>query len=44
MFIPVFVEPRLTEAHTFSVWLSACGMERISSSSAFVMPLAGNAL
>ena len=37
--IPVFVEPTLTELHTRSVTASACGIERIKSSSAGVIPL-----
>ena len=37
--IPVFVEPILTELHTRSVTASAFGIERINSSSAFVIPL-----
>ena len=37
--IPVLVEPTLTELHTRSVTASACGIERISSSSAGVIPL-----
>ena len=43
MLIPVFVEPRFTEAHTRSVWLRACGMDLIRSSSDLVIPLAGRA-
>jgi len=37
--MPVLVEPRFTELHTRSVVDSARGMERISSSSAGVIPL-----
>ena len=37
--IPVFVEPTFTELHMNSVCASACGIERIRSSSLFVMPL-----
>ena len=37
--IPVFVEPTLTELHTRSVFAIAIGMERIRSSSLFVIPL-----
>ena len=33
MLIPVFVEPALTEEQTRPVTASACGMERIKSSS-----------
>ena len=36
--IPVLVEPRFTELQTLSVACNASGMERISSSSAFVIP------
>ena len=36
--IPVLVEPRFTELQTRSVACSACGIERISSSSALVIP------
>ena len=36
--IPVFVEPRLTELQTLSVVANASGIERISISSAFVIP------
>ena len=39
MLMPVFVLPTLTEEQTKSVSAMAFGMERISSSSAFVMPL-----
>ena len=39
MLIPVLVEPKFTELHTLSVVESAKGMERISSSSAGVIPL-----
>ena len=39
MLMPVLVDARFTELHTRSVLCSACGMERIRSSSAFVMPL-----
>ena len=38
MFNPVFVEPTFTELHTKSVALSASGIERIRSSSLFVIP------
>ncbi len=37
--IPVLVEPTLTELHTLSVTASALGIERISLSSASVIPL-----
>ena len=43
IFIPVFVEPRFTEAQTFSVSESAFGIDLIKSSSLFVMPFAGSA-
>ena len=43
MFIPVFVDARLTELHTLSVEDSALGIERIRSSSALVIPLGTNA-
>ena len=36
--IPVFVEPTFTELHISSVDASALGIERISSSSLFVIP------
>ena len=39
MLMPVFVEPTLMELHTSSVRAIAIGIERIRSSSAFVMPL-----
>ena len=39
MLIPVLVEPRLMELQTKSVTASACGIERIRSSSAVVIPL-----
>ena len=39
MSMPVFVEPTLTLEHTKSVSASAWGIERISSSSDFVMLL-----
>ena len=39
MLMPVLVEPKLTELQTLSVLANAMGMERISSSSAEVMPL-----
>ena len=39
MLIPVFVEARLTELHTRFVRQSAIGIERISISSAVVIPL-----
>ena len=38
IFIPVLVEARFTELHTRSVLVRAMGMERIKSSSAFVIP------
>ena len=41
--IPVFVEAKFTELHTRSVRQSAIVMERIRSSSAFVMPFDTNA-
>ena len=44
MLMPVFVDPTFTELHTSSVFAIAMGMERISSSSAFVMPLETKAL
>ena len=37
MSMPVRVEPRLTDEHTSSVVVSACGIERMSSSSAGVI-------
>ena len=43
MLIPQRVEPTLTELQTFSVLDSAIGIERIKSSSAWVMPLFTNA-
>ena len=43
MLIPVLVDPRLTDAQTRSVFASALGMDLISSSSDFVIPLAGRA-
>ena len=36
--MPVFVEPTLTELQINSVLASASGIERINSSSLFVMP------
>ena len=39
MLIPVLVEPTLMDEHRRSVSAMACGMERMSSSSLFVMPL-----
>ena len=44
MSMPVLVDPRFTEEQTTCVSFSACGMERIRSSSAFVMPLDTRAL
>ena len=43
MLIPVFVEPTLTELQIYSVSASACGIERINSSSLLVIPLETNA-
>ena len=43
MLIPVFVDARFTELQTLSVRQSAIGIERIKSSSAFVIPLDTNA-
>ena len=39
MLIPVFVEPKLIELQTLSVFANASGIERINNSSAFVIPL-----
>ena len=44
MLIPVLVDPTFTELQTSSVFAIAMGMDRISSSSALVMPLETRAL
>ena len=44
MLIPVLVEAKLTELQTLSVSQRACGIERISISSAVVIPLETRAL
>ena len=44
MLSPVFVDPRFTELQTKSVSARACGIERIKSSSASVIPLETSAL